>query len=146
MPTFSGDLSGILALSARMRELAGVPSQAAVEASEEIQDLIEAEFEAGNDPYGDPWAALRPSTLARGRRPPPLTDTSAMRDSVQVIPTAGAGIGIIIGTEYASYHQYGTSRMESRPMLPDRDTMPESWTVAVMDASDHAVERRMGRG
>jgi phage gpG-like protein len=144
MPYFTGDLSGIQALQARLRELQQVPSQAASEASEEIQELIEAEFDSGHDPYGNPWVPLRPATLARGRRPPPLTDTGAMRDSVNVQPMAGAGIGITIGTEYAPYHQYGTSRMEARPMLPDGDEMPESWVEAVSTACDNAADRRMG--
>jgi hypothetical protein len=83
---------GFQRLHGTLRALAEVPSRAAKAASESIATLILDGFDAGTDPYGRPWAPLRPYTLAKGRFPPPLTDSGAMRDSVDVRPTAGAGI------------------------------------------------------
>lgn len=140
---FSGDSRALLNLGARLRELASVPSQAAKTASEDIADLIEKEFEAGNDPYGKPWAPLRPSTLKRGRRPPPLTDTRQLRESVEVKPAKGAGIQITMDEVPGVFHQSGTKNMAKRAILPDGQKMPDPWTQAIADATDDAVQKRM---
>lgn len=142
---FTGDYRGLLNLSARLRDLAGIPAQAAKQASEEIDDLIQTEFDQGTSPYGTKWAPLRPATLKKGRHPPPLTDTSTMRDSVEVKPMKGAGVSITINEEPSIYHQWGTEKMAARPILPSGTRMPATWTQAVAEAVDDAVKRRMKR-
>lgn len=140
---FTGDTRALMNLSARLRELASVPSQAAKEASESISDLIQEEFDAGTDPYGKSWAPLRPATLKKGRHPPPLTDTHNMRDSIDVQPMRGAGIQITLDETPATFHQTGTVKMAKRPILPDGGRMPPTWVDAIADAVDEAVQRRM---
>lgn len=145
MGAFKGDSRGLLNLSSRIRDLAGVPSQAAKQASEGIYDLIDQEFNQGTDPYGKKWAKLRPATLAKGRHPPPLTDTGDMRDSVEVKPMKGSGVSITIDQLPAWFHQWGTEKMAARPILPSGSRMPGTWDREVADAIDDAVKRRMGR-
>ena len=145
-PGFSGNARNLINLGNRLRELASVPSQAAKAASEDIADLIEGEFEAGNDPYGKPWAPLKPSTLKRGRRPPPLTDTRQLRESVDVKPMKGAGIQVTLDEVPGVFHQTGTKDMAKRAILPDGKKMPEPWTQAIADACDEAVQKQMGAG
>lgn len=118
-------------LARNIGRLAAVPSRMAPAASREISRLIERQFSEGRDPYGRAWAPLKPSTLARGRRPPPLTDTGRMRGAVEVRPMQGAGIEITFGSATpAIFHQYGTKKMAARPMLP-RGTFPSTWARAL---------------
>lgn len=116
-----------------------IPSIAA-EAIPEIARLIEEQFEQGHDPYGKPWAPLRPATLAKGRHPPPLTDTGYMRESVYVTATSD---GLRITVDGPSFfHQHGTDRMRARPILPDKQArLPESWERAIDDAAARAVAK-----
>lgn len=129
-------------LAAALRALAEVPSQASAEVSEEISRLIQAEFNVGADPFGNPWQALAESTLHSGRRPPPLTATEAMKASVDVKPMSGSGVSITID-DPAVHHQYGTVRMPARPILPEGG-VPASWEKAISTALENAVKRRLG--
>ena len=104
-----------------------VPSIAEL-AAPRIDYAIEQEFAEGRDPYGNAWARLRPATLAKGRTPPPLTDTGAMRESVTVRPTPH---GLYITVDWpAHFHQRGTKYMAARPILPEQ-TLPPRWVATI---------------
>jgi hypothetical protein len=139
----TGDFAGLGRLEANLLRLAEVPSQASKAASSEIQKLVEAEYDTGSDATGRAWAPLRPATLAKGRTPPPLTATHAMRDGTKVAPQAGAGIQITFDTDYAVFHHTGTEHMEARPVAPT-GAFPASWEEALEQACEAAVARRMG--
>jgi len=142
---FTGDLAAMGHLVDRIADLASVPSRAAPRAARSIATLIEEEFAHGHDPYGDPWAPLAEATLAKGRTPPPLTDTRAMRRGVQVKPQRGAGIAVTIDAAYAPPHQTGWEGPQgsgpARPMLPDRAELPDEWTEAIEAAVAREVRR-----
>jgi hypothetical protein len=121
-----------------IEQLARVPAIVAEKASPVIAGLIQAEFDAGRSPYGETWAALRPSTVKRGRRPPPLTDTRAMRDSTKVAP-GGAGIVGSINSKPAVFHQYGTSKMAARQIFPEAELVPTAWCEELDKATEAAV-------
>lgn len=142
MSAFTGDLSQLGLLSANLAKLARVPSQVAGDASEGITQEIRSEFDAGTDPYGRAWAALKAATLAKGRTPPPLTDSEATIDSLEVKPSAGAGITIEFGTDYVGFHQVGTVNMQARPPLPTGG-FPSSWSKVISDATSARVEKAM---
>jgi hypothetical protein len=122
-------------------QLARVPSQVAAGASEGIADAIRAEFDGGADPFGHPWEPLTEATLAKGRTPPPLTDTNAMRDGVEVRAMSGSGISVTI-PDPGVHHQYGTKYMVARPVFPDR--MPDTWKRAIADSAEAAFARAKG--
>lgn len=125
---------GFQRLHGTLRALSEVPSRVAADASVRIAGLIDESFDAGIDPYGRPWAPLKPYTLAKGRFPPPLTDSGAMRSSIDVHPTAGAGIEVTIGTDYATFHQAGTRDMVQRQILPQSAGLAPSWREAIAEA------------
>lgn len=127
----TGDFSGLEAMSEAFKRLSEVPSRAAKAVSADLSKFVEEEFDTGSDPYGRSWAALAERTLRKGRKPPPLTDTGAMRGSVEIRPAQGAGVQISIGEPYSVYHQQGTSRMPARKMLPEGD-LPPKWNNAVV--------------
>lgn len=130
-------------LAQTLRELNAVPSQAAADAAPKIRALITKQFSSGANPYGTAWAALRPATLARGRRPPPLTDTRRMRRTIRVQTRAGSGLKISVPAPYAGFHQTGTSRMAKRLIVPDRG-LPRSWREAIARSVRKRISERMG--
>ena len=136
-------MAGWGALVARLRDLEDVPSQAATAAAKSIGKLIDEEFSAGENPYGKAWAALRPATLAMGRRPPPLTDTGKMRAGVKVKAAQNAGIVITIDAEYAKFHQTGTDNMAQRAILPAGRELPEDWQDAIEDAFEKTLRKKL---
>lgn len=139
-----GDLSAMGHLIDRLHDLANVPSRAAKRISEGISEAIQHEFDAGEDPYGRPWKRLAQTTLDTGRTPPPLTDTRGMRDSLDVRPLRGAGVGITIAHP-AGPHQTGWSGPQgsgpARPILPNRATMPIAWDEVIEAAVTEEFKR-----
>ena len=123
-------------LAENIGKLAGVPARAAKRVSKEIAKLLEEEFDAGADPYGNSWAPLAPATLDKGRSPPPLTDLGEMRRGMHVAPMRGAGVSITI-PHPAQVHQTGWNGPQgsgpARPILPGRQ-MPPRWKE-VIDAA-----------
>jgi hypothetical protein len=107
-----------------------------------ISALIKDEFSEGSDPAGKPWASLRPATLKSGRHAPPLTATGEMRSSVRVTAD-GWTIRIRIASP-ARYHQFGTRRMASRPIVPAFG-LPERWKRVIEETVREVVAREMGR-
>lgn len=138
----TGDFSGMQRLEENLARLAEVPSRATAEAATEITKELKKEFAAGRDPYGKNWAALRPSTIKRGRKPPPLTASGALRDGTEAVPMRGAGIMITVGEPYGVFHQTGTKNMVARPILPSK-SFPKTWLKAITDATKKAFAERM---
>lgn len=140
---WDGDLSLMGQLVERIADLASTPSRAAKEVSRELTILIDQEFDEGEDPYGTPWKSLAPATEDKGRFPPPLTDTRAMRDSLRVKPMRGAGVSITIAHP-AAPHQTGWSGKQgtgpARPILPDRE-MPPEWEAIIEAAIDREIHK-----
>lgn len=132
--------------SRALADLARVPSQIAKPVAVALNKEIQRSFDAGTDPYGRAWAPLRPRTLAKGRHPPPLTDTRAGRDSVVAAPLAGAGIGITVGVGYMGIHQDGDwPRMAARKFLPER-VLPAVWRAIWQSELSRAVRVRLSSG
>ena len=104
-----------------------------------IATVIEQEFATGTNPSGEEWAPLRPSTLKRGRHPPPLTATGTMRRGV-VVTAHPHKITVDIPAPYASFHQDGTEKMAQRAMLPNADELPDRWLDAMQKAVAAAVD------
>ena len=122
-----------------IRALAKVPSAVASDASESIDGLIRDQFAAGVDPYGEAWADLADATKAKGRSPPPLTDTGEMLGGIEVRPLQGAGISVTV-PDPGVHHQYGTANMPQRAIYPNHG-MPDTWQRAIADAADAAFDR-----
>ena len=127
--SLKGDISKLGRLTDNLRRLAEVPSRSSKFAAEQLATAIDHQFTNGVDPYGNPWAPLKPSTLKKGRTPPPLTDTHATRDSVDVTPMSGAGIKVTIDFP-AEIHQKGSENMEARKIFPE-GPFPIIWDQAI---------------
>ena len=135
-----GSLDAVVGALAGLRDL--VPD-IALEASIEIHETIQSEFVLGTDPYGETWAPLAPATLAKGRTPPPLTDTGAMRESLRVSVTEAAITASMDSP--AGYHQDGTRYMPARPVLPDYARgLPDAWRAAITEAGQRVFAKAWG--
>ena len=135
----TGDIQGLFTLAARLKSSDGLLLKTSQKCAAEFSKMVEANFAAGRDPYGSGWAALAPSTRARGRTPPALTDTGRMRWSSRVF---GEATRILFEIDSpAVFHQFGTGRMPARPIYPI-DGLPDSWRdlitrVARETVTDH---------
>jgi hypothetical protein len=125
----SGDFAKLNALTHISARLDRARAEASRRTAKAITEVIEREFKTGTDPRGVPWRPLKASTLARGRRPPPLTDSGAMRASVFVYP---ARLDVSIASP-AGFHQSGTRYMASRPIVPTGQNAAK-WVAAIHEA------------
>lgn len=111
-----------------IEELAYLPHKLAVVAAPDITRSLQLQFATGTDPYGRPWAPLKPSTL-RKHGPPPLTDTGRLKSGTFARAGRG-GILIEVGASYGAFHQVGfrrgKTRVPARKILPSRG-MPAAW-------------------
>ena len=136
-------------LERTLERLRDVPRRAADLAAPQIDAMIQEQFRAGVDPYGRPWAPLRPSTIARGRRPPPLTDTGSLRNGTRARPGRGgrAGVWIQLGAAYGYFAQVGftvgRTRVPPRRILPQFG-MPKAWTFALRQSCSQAARTAVG--
>ena len=124
-----------------IEKLAYVPKRMAVIAAPKLSALLLEQFTSGRDPYGRAWRPLKPSTLARGRRPPPLTDKKKLRDGTKATP-GRAGIRLSVGASYGIFHQVGfhvgKTWVAPRRILPQFG-MPATWKRALDESARQAV-------
>jgi len=131
-----------------------------------IRSNIEAQFATGVNPYDTKWKPLAPYTLRKGRTPPPLTETGALRRSVKVT-VSGYTLRIVATDLVAGMHQWGTrkklSPMKSvrrkgqvvatkvwgthvpkRQILPD-GRIPNKWRQQIRKMARQIIGERLGR-
>jgi phage virion morphogenesis protein len=124
-----------------LRQLSRVPAQVAREAADALQTVAEQQFAAEVDPYGRPWAPLKPQTVKRkGGDTRILRRTDRMLDSLQIRPMRGAGISVTFSRAYSAFHQIGTRHMVARKLLPHAG-LPDAWQRAIADAAERAFDR-----
>jgi hypothetical protein len=139
-----GQLKGVL------RRLSDLPRAVAVEAKPKIDKLLREGYQNGVDPYGNAWAPLKPSTLARGRHAPPLTDTRKLRDGTVSKLRSGlrAGLVLMTGAPYGYFAQVGfrvgRTSVPPRRILPQYG-LPVGWKIVLHDAARKCARRAVGR-
>lgn len=125
--------------------LGQLPRDLARAAAPDIALAVRAEFQNGTDPYGQPWAPLRPSTL-RQHGPPPLTASGRAKDRTTVTP-GRLGIVIRLGASYLAFHQVGfrvgRTKVPPRKVLPNRG-LPRAWR-AILNRRARELARRASR-
>ena len=130
-------------------ELGTLPRKLAVQAAPLISAEIRQQFVAGKDPYGVPWAPLKPSTLKQ-HGPPPLTRTRKLRDGTKAEPMHAGRIGIkiTIGARYGAFHQIGfrvgRTKVPARRILPNRG-LPAAWRKLLSERARFIAARAAGR-
>ena len=125
-------------LSANLRKLAAVPSQVATKAAARLTILVHINTASGLDAYSKPFAPLAVSTLRRGRRPPPMTNTGKSLDETRFTAMGGAGIAMVIGGAY-KYHIRSTKNRPARSVAPERSGMPAAWSRVIREVETSVV-------
>ena len=131
-------------LAVTIGELRRVPRLTAVKAQAPILRAVQDEFVKGQDPYGRPWAPLRPSTLAI-HGPPPLSRslTLAVDTDVSLLDGIKNGLAITLGAAYGYFHQvgfrHGRSTVPPRRPLPQFG-MPRAWREIIERATKAAID------
>lgn len=124
-----------------IRRLSDVPRRVAVIAAPKITECLQRQFAQGRDPYGRPWAPLRPSTLAK-HGPPPLTDKRTLRAGTLAKPKSGRGISLVTGAAYGYFHQVGFHvgryPVPARRILPQFG-LPAEWSAILKTAAQQAT-------
>lgn len=126
-----------------LRDLAKVPSRVSAAYAERLRQELDKQFAQGKDPYGRPWAPLKPATLKKGRFPPPLTDSGHMSRNITVLPMQGAGVRLVSTVDYSRYHQEGTDNMSARPFFPT-GVLPANWRKILDEELQKDLDKTIG--
>jgi hypothetical protein len=116
-------------LARHLDSLAAVPSRASKEVAERITDLLAEQFEAGVDPYGNPWAPLAERTLRKHGAPPLQAEFGG-------VPGPMAE-GTIARTKSGA-----AWRMPARKILPEGGRLPAAWKRAIEESVAGALRRK----
>lgn len=110
-----------------------------------LRAALEREYATGRTADGRPWAPLAKRTLARGRRPPPLTDTGLMRRGMRAYPAIKRIVlAYTTRLDIAPYHQRGTRYMPARPVLPVSTRLPRTWAEIIRRIAFDEMRRAGG--
>lgn len=131
--TVTVDDAAVMAMFARIQRAATDMTPAMDAIGNAMANLVRLRFNDSADPWGTPWAPLKPTTIARRRKGSsvPLRDTGNLMASVQY--KAGAdSVSINVGRadRPAAVHQFGNPNnrffgralapIPARPFLPIR--------------------------
>ncbi len=131
-------------LAERLGGLATIPSRISAPVAVRFNELLRAEFDSGSDPYGKPWAPLKPSTVRKKGHDLVLIETNKLAAETIAIPRGGAGIELIT-LPYGAFHQTGTKWMVPREILPDRADLPLTWQAVIREEYSAAFGKAMAR-
>ena len=142
--SWTGNTGLVGELAYKVKALGTITQKVLARASVLIGADIDNEFSGGHDPYGMPWDKLSEATLARGRNNPPLTDSGAMRQSVNVRPEGPSSLLITIAHP-ALPHQDGWIGPQGsgppRPLVPpNAGVMPDAWEQSIEAALEELVQ------
>jgi phage gpG-like protein len=125
-------VAALAKLQRTVDELARMPRKLAVAVAPDVTAMLQSQFDVGVDPYGGRWRPLRPATLAKGRRNPPLTETRKLKGGTKARTLDGnrAGLWLVVGAAYGAFHQVGfrvgRTRVGPRAILPPHG-IPAAW-------------------
>jgi hypothetical protein len=126
-----------------MRDLVKIPAKASQGFAERIRERLDIQFMNGTDPYGRAWAPLKPATLRKGRRPPPLTDSGHGSRNITALPMKGAGVKLVSKVPYMRLHQEGYRHTEARPFFPVR-VLPKTWAKDLDEEIQKVLDKDLG--
>lgn len=142
--TIRGDFPKLREAISKIRKIGDAGPELWKRTAPGIRSRIEAEFSTGTNPYGTPWKALAPATIAKGRSAPPLTETGRMRSSLAVLPE-GWTLHVIVRDPKAGFHQFGTGRRLAAPRKITRRSAAtgKREVVAMKFATTHIPKRQI---
>lgn len=138
----TGDFGRLTGTIAALRALARVPSRVAAIAAPRIQEQVQADTNAGQDPYARAYAPHMPATVKRWGPHQLLKLSGNGIDSLRAAPMAGAGIGLS-ADKHMTFTQAGTPTQEVRAVYPNNPTLPRSWNRILEQSTEQAAAEVM---
>lgn len=133
----TGDFKKLAALGQLLGATPELKRLASSKVAEAFEEQLEYQYATGTDPNNEGWAELAESTLARGRKPPPLSDSKEMRRNSKAVAGLSGIAGIRVTVDKPSkpdvplFHQEGTENMPDRQILPEPGKpLPVAWAAA----------------
>ncbi len=123
--TIDIDSSAVNAALARLSQRVTNLTPAMREIGENIASEVDLTFRDTQDPYGNPWQALKKPR--RDGSSKPLNDTGNLKGSITSSPSRDS---VEIGTteDYGATHQFGRDAIPARPFLPNAaQGLPAEW-------------------
>lgn len=151
------------AMLARLAQIVAKPRAALTGSAQALRRLIKDTFQDQRDPWGRPWQGWAPATAAARDRTGGggsiLVDIGRLSNSVDATADE-SGVTAIVGTDYASYHQFGNpshrawggpvSPLPQRAFLPERAPgvvdIPAAWWAEILFPVELALARAQGGG
>lgn len=131
----AGDTLDLGPLIVQLDGMSDAAQEVAQLAADNLQDVLEQQFDAGVDPYGQTWAPLKDGSASN------LTASGGMRSSARA--TAQGSLVTLTVDDPAGYHQHGTSRMTARQILPEDGELPPMYEEAVQAAADEVMNQKL---
>lgn len=142
-------------LLGRLSAFCARPVEATAKVAHVIAERSRLTFHDQADPWGNPWAALSPATLAK-RRGGGRGGVSILRDTGQLLASLTDGVAgdeavvhIGFSDRPATIHQFGGQagrgrkvNIPARPMLPIRGNtvdLPPSWRDEVIEVLNASI-------
>lgn len=154
---FTIDLSPLKA-KLKVVESAAFKRSVARSAAQAALGQVEKAFRTEGAHYGEPWVPRAESTiktltarkrkkngkLGNARKPKKLLVSSGtLRKSFYVEDSGADSFSIATPVRYAKYHEYGTQKMPSRPVMPIDPVLGKPRGEKVERAIREAVEARV---
>jgi len=145
----------------RLASLVQNPSGPLRASAQTVRRLVQDTFRDTTDPWGKRWPRWAPATraarLRRSGSGQVLLDTGKLYGSVEATASPD-GVEVRVGTEYASYHQFGNpqhrawggpvSPLPQRAFLPVRSPgvadVPASWWLEILLPVEAAIAKAAG--
>ena len=138
----SGDWQVFGKLKALVGRLEQVRPSVARKLAPRLDRRLQACFDAGTDPYGKPWAPLKPSTLVRKGGDARILIRTGMSRALTYVAALGQGVGITIGGALG-WHMNPTAHRVARPILPVHG-LPATWRQDAADVAGEEFAREIG--
>ncbi|MCU0677756.1 MAG: phage virion morphogenesis protein, partial [Myxococcota bacterium] len=110
---FSALMRDVRAMKKRLSDV----SPAAKSGAEELQKVLDQTFAQNRSPDGQPWPALKPSTVAEKGSTKPLVETGALRAARRVKATS-KGFVVEVAPNRAQVARILSSGMRTTPARP----------------------------
>jgi hypothetical protein len=109
---------------------------AKAEAERAVQSIVDAQYQAGIGPSGEPWADKVDGTASFLRKSGEMA-----RESKAIRGVSGIDVKI---PSPGGFHQSGTKKMQARPLVPDEGTLPTSWEQPIEEAVTRVLSKAIG--
>lgn len=142
MSGVSGDFGKLAATINALNQLSRVPSTVAAVAAPKLTDQMQADANAGRNPYGQGFEPHASATIKRWGPHPILRLSGVGVGSLRATPASGSGILVTVD-EHMRFSQGGTVNEPVRATLPNNPSLPASWRRVIEESRDQVLSDKL---